>query len=555
MAVSSLLQSRRLVALAALLPCLAPAATVRIRNDYGSVTVRAVMGAAKTEFEAASPSRPGRPEDVRSSLEHGVYSIDCQPADRARIDLVVTVPHTVYLEVTTKAGGISLTGLVRDANLVTDTGALRLAVPWQLANLRVLSLARPREILLPQVDYAEFPYGARQGYWTFIDAPPGFSATAVNPAEPLRAPPALDRGLPQRGLLFGNIRARGNSPERLVVRDLPVEPASWIKLPASAQDAVDAYPVAGAGVAAGAPAAAARPPMDERLPVFVADVRMVNLTGPVHDGEGRPVQGLKPEEFEVLEDGVPQKPAFAGSEELPFNLFLLLDLSTTTLGNRSALVDAARRFVEIARPGDKVAVYALAENFFQVISPLTTDWRRLVELIEAMPPLGGLSPLYDAIALSCAQEAQARPMDRNVLVVISDAIDNSLHAPEAGSRVPFDRLLRFAGGQPLLVYPIQLPPPTGGRRYSASPAVLATVPEARRRMQQLADATGGRVFTASSGYSMGPVYPLVAEELRHVYAVAYYPRNQNFDGRWRRVEVRIKRPGVSFRTREGYYAR
>jgi Ca-activated chloride channel family protein len=54
---------------------------------------------------------------------------------------------------------------------------------------------------------------------------------------------------------------------------------------------------------------------------------------------------------------------------------------------------------------------------------------------------------------------------------------------------------------------------------------------------------------------MEPVYPLVAEELRHVYAVAYYPRNQNFDGRWRRVEIRLKRPGITFRTREGYFAR
>jgi len=84
---------------------------------------------------------------------------------------------------------------------------------------------------------------------------------------------------------------------------------------------------------------------------------------------------------------------------------------------------------------------------------------------------------------------------------------------------------------------------------------VATVPEARRRMQQLADTSGGRLFTAGPTFSMEPVYPLVAEELRHVYTVAYYPRNQDFDGRWRRVLVRVKRPGVTFRTREGYYAR
>jgi Ca-activated chloride channel family protein len=54
---------------------------------------------------------------------------------------------------------------------------------------------------------------------------------------------------------------------------------------------------------------------------------------------------------------------------------------------------------------------------------------------------------------------------------------------------------------------------------------------------------------------MRTLYPLVAEELRHVYTVAYYPRRHDLDGRWRRVAVKVKRPGVTFRTREGYYAR
>ena len=49
-------------------------------------------------------------------------------------------------------------------------------------------------------------------------------------------------------------------------------------------------------------------------------------------------------------------------------------------------------------------------------------------------------------------------------------------------------------------------------------------------------------------------HPLVAEELERVYTIGYYPQNQNYDGRWRRVKVQVKRPGVTFRTREGYYA-
>ncbi len=299
----------------------------------------------------------------------------------------------------------------------------------------------------------------------------------------------------------------------------------------------------------------ARTPLEPEMPTFVSDVRMVNLTGPVWDSKGQPISGLKPEDFEVLEDGAPQKVALAGYEELPFNLVLLLDVSATTLGDRDALMDAARGFINIARLQDRVAVYALAESYFQVISPLTTDRKRLVNLIEGMPPLGGASPIYDAIVLAYAQEAQAVFKGRSALVIVSDGIDNSLHAPPAGSKTQFDRLLRFVAGMPLLVYPVLLPPPAARGASAASVAVAGAAPTARQRMQQLAEVSGGLLFNADTVLGLEPVYPLVAEELRRVYTISYYPQNQNFDGRWRRVQVRVRRAGVTLRTREGYFAR
>jgi Ca-activated chloride channel family protein len=73
-------------------------------------------------------------------------------------------------------------------------------------------------------------------------------------------------------------------------------------------------------------------------------------------------------------------------------------------------------------------------------------------------------------------------------------------------------------------------------------------------MQQLADASGGRLFPAKSISDLAPVYAQVAEELRSVYSIGYYPQNQNFDGKYRRIEVKVKRPGLTLRTRPGYYA-
>lgn len=76
----------------------------------------------------------------------------------------------------------------------------------------------------------------------------------------------------------------------------------------------------------------------------------------------------------------------------------------------------------------------------------------------------------------------------------------------------------------------------------------------RRRSAELAQASGGTVFTADSAEDLDGVYERVARELRSVYTLAYRPLDQDFDGKWRRVRVRTKRRGIDVRTRPGYYA-
>ena len=54
---------------------------------------------------------------------------------------------------------------------------------------------------------------------------------------------------------------------------------------------------------------------------------------------------------------------------------------------------------------------------------------------------------------------------------------------------------------------------------------------------------------------MTPVIDEVGEELRSLYTVAYKPSNQHYEGEWRKVEVRVAKPGLKIRTRAGYFAR
>jgi VWFA-related protein len=284
-------------------------------------------------------------------------------------------------------------------------------------------------------------------------------------------------------------------------------------------------------------------PRHEEAPLFVSNVRLVNLLVSVSDRAGHPISNLRPEEFEVFEDGVPQKVAVAGSGEVPFNLVLLVDLSGSTIRDRPAMKEAARRFVAVTRPQDRIALYVLADGQFQVLSTLTADRKRLGELIEQIPDLRGGTPLYAAMVLAYAEELAARPQERNALVVISDGMDDGLVTQKAAC-VPFDRLRRAAAVMPALIYPIHLD--SRNIFYGA---------RALRQMRQLAEASGGRLFPAQSIQDLDPVYEQVAGELRSVHTLAYYPANQKFDGRWRRIQVRVKRAGAQVRTRAGYYAR
>ena len=78
---------------------------------------------------------------------------------------------------------------------------------------------------------------------------------------------------------------------------------------------------------------------------------------------------------------------------------------------------------------------------------------------------------------------------------------------------------------------------------------------ARKQLQLLAEASGGRMYHADRIEDLNGVFEQVAAELRSVYSMAYSPSNLNFDGRFRRIRVQINRPDVGIRTRPGYYGR
>ncbi len=273
---------------------------------------------------------------------------------------------------------------------------------------------------------------------------------------------------------------------------------------------------------------------------------MVSMSVAVSDARGRPVTDLTAAEFAVEENGQPQRIRVAGPEQSPFNMAILLDLSNSTSTELEHMRQATLRLIEQAGPHDRVAVYALAGSMFHKLAALTADRERLAALVRRLPRPSGGSPLWDAIVLAYEEELAARAGERNALIVISDGIDNRISGHSMPSVLSAPQLLQAARAMDARIYPIfLLSGELQGRDWSQ---------RGRQRLQALAQATGGKLFAARSVADIEPVLPTLAQELRSVYGLAYYPANQAFDGAWRAVTVRVSRPRMQVRARAGYFA-
>ena len=519
-----------------------PEPVLRVENPVGGIRI-ATVDTDRVRVRRTSRSRPVRPLDTKTTRLGRKTRIRAQPSDGAAVDLEIDLPYGHRIEAETVDGPISLTGLVRRARLQTAVGRVELEVPWRGVRLEAVASRRPLHLSIPE------------RLRSSLRSPPNEVAGSVWTLQDIRDP---------RSKLYGSIRLEATHPDALVLREAGVAEDSPIRMHWQARDALGTMLRRRYRMRLERPGGAGGPPdgiedgPDGGMARFNSDVRLVQLSATVVDRSGRPVPGLDEDDFQILEDEVEQSIRIVRDTEAEFNLVLLLDCSTSTLVDREAVLEAARRFVLTARPGDRVSIHVLSDAYVHVVSRLTNDRQALLDTIERIPRLSGGTPLYDAITLAYAHELAGRRWERNALIVISDGMDNEFlprWSRSVPSDVPFQDLLRAAAEINSAIYPIFLEPEESGirteRRWREQQERAAE--RARARMGQLAEATGGRLFAADSIRDLDDVYGQVAEELRSVYTLGYYPANQDFDGAWRRVRVKLPEVDARVRTRPGYY--
>jgi VWFA-related protein len=295
---------------------------------------------------------------------------------------------------------------------------------------------------------------------------------------------------------------------------------------------------------------------EDDVDVLRVDTNVVSLNVSVYGTRLRTeVAKLEQKDFTVAEDGKPQEISFFAATDVPFDLVLLIDLSGSTADKRDLIRKSTRRFIEAARPTDRIAILAFADDVW-VVCPLTVDRPRLLAAAGKIEGGGG-SHVWDALAFTLDNvfESASSPR-RRAVVFMTDGVDNALNSfyGSGGSKISFADLLESVRKHDALVVPIYLD--TEDRNSYFGDSGRRTYASARNTLAMLALESGGLYYSARKVEDLNGVYEQVIEDLSKVYSIGYRSTNEKRDGSWRGVNIEI--PGhrdLKTRARPGYYAR
>ncbi|HTH50845.1 MAG TPA: VWA domain-containing protein [Pyrinomonadaceae bacterium] len=316
--------------------------------------------------------------------------------------------------------------------------------------------------------------------------------------------------------------------------------------------------------------------------VIKVATQLVSIPVRVMDKKGRFIAGLKQDDFRVTENGVDQEISYFSTEEEPFTVVLMLDMSYSTTFKINEIQNAAIAFIDQLRPVDKVAVVSFDADIHVLTTP-TSDRREIYRAIRSTKINTGTS-LYEAV--DRVMNTLTRSVKgRKAIILFSDGVDttsrlatsngNLADAMELDALIYPIRYDTFADVQSMknssqTQRPVIVPPLGEAVIPPNSAVILSSIKESIVRpaktdesgtsaedyaraasyMVGLADRTGGRIYEATSLTNLAEAYSRIASELREFYSIGYYPKTDREAGQQANIKVKVMRDGLAVRSRE-----
>jgi VWFA-related protein len=257
--------------------------------------------------------------------------------------------------------------------------------------------------------------------------------------------------------------------------------------------------------------------------VFSSRTLAVRVDVLVTDG-ARPVAGLRPGDFELRDNGVPQRIELIDADEVPIQAILALDTSASITGPRQpALISAGEALIDGLKPADRAGIVTFSHAITSKIPP-TTNLGAVRDALRRLTPYGRTSIMdgvYVALTSTLDQSV------RSLVVVCTDGGDTT-------SWLQPSEVLDASQRANAVIYAVTA---SDGRRSSA--------------LKQFVDGTGGQVLQATSSADLRPAFQRILTEFRSRYVLAYTPAGVDAGG-FHRLEIAVPRRRVTIKARTGY---
>jgi Ca-activated chloride channel family protein len=253
------------------------------------------------------------------------------------------------------------------------------------------------------------------------------------------------------------------------------------------------------------------------------NVNLVNVLTSVLDERNRPAPDLPREAFQILEEGVEQKiEVFESETQQPLDLALMIDASLSAHKEIAFEQDAAAHFIkQVLRPGDRLSVFAIAEDVTQ-LAGFSDNVVTLQAAVHKMPAGAGTS-IYDALLLGSRSLERRGEDRRRVIILVTDAGETTSYAD-------FDAARKAAVRSGSLLYTIVIRPVKNeSGRNTAGEHALDTI----------TDTMGGAMFFPDAVQELDGIFDRIDRELRTQYRLGYYPTPKGPANTYRKIEVKV----------------
>jgi Ca-activated chloride channel homolog len=301
-------------------------------------------------------------------------------------------------------------------------------------------------------------------------------------------------------------------------------------------------------VAAQKPKPSPTPPPVKDDQRIITEIRRVRLPITVVDKKGQFVPGLTQGDFVVMEDKVPQQiETFSDdlSQTLPLYVAVLMDTSPSTAGKLKFQQESAMNFIQtVVRARKDRVLFGTFDDQISLLQDFTDKLDLLDKAVYSVKKMGKQTALFDAVWQFCDEKMRSVP-GRRVLLLVTDGEDTY-------SRANLRDAIDIAQRTETTIFAI-----------STKAGFIATVPGVEagqvadkkdRDLQTLAEETGGLAFFTGDMLSLERSFTKISKELRAQYLVTYNSTNKNYDGTFRKIDVKLSggHDGLKVRTKRGY---